>query len=502
MIDRRWGWGPLVLALGLPAAAMSCGENEDCSVTSTCAVTADAGDPEAATVYPEVPPPAGCEPAADPEDAPACVDDAYALFVDSTAGDDVGAGSKTAPLRTLRAATDIDTLAGRPRIYACGAFEDAVRLPPGVSLVGGFDCGTWSYSGALVRVAPADPGIALRVDASSKDVVVSDVELVARDAVSDGASSIAAFVAGAKVTFRRVVARAGEGAAASPPPPLTNRRDGSLEGNGSTSADPGDAKRCACAKRGASTGGKGGALNTSGAPGSVEPPVQGAGGGGGDSSCTVGGRGADGRRGGAGGKRSPALGALSETGWAPGRGGDGGFGDPGAGGGGGGGNTGFGGGGGGCGGCGGHGGVGGPGGGASIALALYDADVKLVGGRFVASTAGAGVGGQAEAGQTGSLGSDACAQAARAVTARAAAPARAAPEASPPPWCVRAAFSSRTRPPSSSRGRAAPEAAPGSPAAATARRAAREKTGSSCSPPRPCSCSLDPLTAPPMLVLP
>lgn len=397
-----------MLALGLPAAAMSCGESEDCSVTSTCAVTADAGDPEAATVYPEVPPPAGCEPAADPEDAPACVDDAYALFVDSTAGDDVGAGSKTAPLRTLRAATDIDTLAGRPRIYACGAFEDAVRLPPGVSLVGGFDCGTWSYSGALVRVAPADPGIALRVDASSKDVVVSDVELVARDAVGDGASSIAAFVAGAKVTFRRVVARAGEGAAASPPPPLTNRRDGSLEGNGSTSADPGDAKRCACAKRGASTGGKGGALNTSGAPGSVEPPVQGAGGGGGDSSCTVGGRGADGRRGGSGGKRSPALGALSETGWAPGRGGDGGFGDPGAGGGGGGGNTGFGGGGGGCGGCGGHGGVGGPGGGASIALALYDADVKLVGGRFVASTAGAGAwGGQAEAGQTGGLGGDA-----------------------------------------------------------------------------------------------
>lgn len=405
---KRGRWALLALWLLSSVGAASCGDS-DCAATATCvAANDDAGMTDG---YPEVPPPPGCDPGADSNGSAACVDDSYALFVDPKNGNDTNAGTKAAPLRTLAAATSVDKLAGRPRIHVCGtaAIAETVRLPPNVSLVGGFDCQAWQYSGVLVRIAPTEPGIVLHVDGSTKEIVVSDVELIARDGEGDGASSVALFINGSKATLRRVTAQAGAGASASQPPTPSNRSSSSLDGNGTTNDVAADGKTCSCSKQGASIGGKGGGLGAAGAPGGVDPPTQG-GGTAGAAGCTDGGRGANGAKGGAGGKRAAALGVLTAAGWKPGRGGDGTFGDPGAGGGGGGGNAAFAGGGGACGGCGGHGGTGGEGGGASIALALLMSDVKVVGGRYSAAQAGAGAwGGQGESGASGGArGSSAC----------------------------------------------------------------------------------------------
>jgi hypothetical protein len=392
---------------------VSCSD-DDCAATATCSGATSVRAPDAdASKYPEVPPPPGCDPAADTKDATACVDDVYALFVNPRDGNNAGAGSKTAPLRTLDAATNIDKLAGRPRVYVCnvGAVAESVRLPPNVSLVGGFDCDTWRYAGVPTRIAPGSANIALRMDGSRKGATIADVAIVTKDAEGKGASSVAVLVASSKAIFRRVTVEAGKGTSGITQPTSSNQSRMPPNGNRTTTATPADAKTCACMEHGASTGGKGGAPNGSGESGSVDPHVAGLGGvpGGGGSLCSKGGRGGDGPNGGAGGKRSGVLGILTADGWTPGRGGDGGIGDPGAGGGGGGGDPSYAGGGGGCGGCGGSGGAGGTGGGASIALALFMSDVKLIGSTCSSSQAGDGTpggpGANGAPGGSGGLGS-------------------------------------------------------------------------------------------------
>ena len=416
IMSIRWGLGACLLVVMTASGAGAGGCSEaDCATLGECAAppsSVDAGsnaDGESSRTYPEVPPPPGCDPTADPKDALSCLDDAYALFVDAIGGSNSGRGSKAAPLRSIDAATNVDALAGRSRIYVCGtgSFDESVRLPPNVSLVGGFACNSWTYSGEVPRIAPSRPEIALRLSGSAKGVVVSDLQIVAARAEGDGASSVAVLVASSKATLRRVAAMAGEGAAGLRPTTSTNHDASvSLTGNPGDSA-PGGTRTCACAKRGSSTGGKGGGLGGNGAEGSLDPFRAGYGGtaGTGGASCTAGGRGGNGAAGGAGGRRAAVLGALTAEGWTPGRGGDGTTGDPGGGGGGGGGTSTKCGGGGACGGCGGSGGAGAPGGGGSIALALFESDVTLVGGTFRSSQAGdGGQGGNGEDGASGGFG--------------------------------------------------------------------------------------------------
>ena len=401
--------GALLTVLGA-----ACSKDDDCTTTRDCAAApataGDAGpDVDAARVYPEVPPPAGCDPLGDTSGAPECVADAYALFVDATGGSNGNKGTRSAPLRTIEAASSIDALAGRPRIYVCGTepYVESVSLPVNVSLFGGFACSSWKYSGARPAITPVGAGYALRIDNSVKAVVVADVDLGSKDAEGDGASSIAVFVSSSKATFRRVSITAGKGVRSDVAATSTNYSATPTVGNATTTPQGGDSKVCACAVRGGSLGGKGGGKMATGAAGGVEPFVPGQVGapGSGGVSCMGGGTGAFGLAGGSGGKAPSLRGTLAATGWTPGRGSDGAPGDPGAGGGGGGGGTTNGGGGGGCGGCGGNGAVGGKAGGASIAMALFESEVTLFGATLTTAPGGNGAdGGVGEVGAQGGVG--------------------------------------------------------------------------------------------------
>lgn len=411
----------LALGVGLVVGLAPGCTAGDCDSTSTCGgARANAGGGDAGPVYPEVPPPPGCDPTADAKDAPACAIDAYALFVDSVDGSNANAGGRDAPLRTLAAATDPDKMRGRPRIYVCGssAYTDSVNLPPNVSVIGGFECKTWRYSGERAKLAPPADLFVLRVTASTNDTTLSDLDLIAADASAPGGSSVALLAVSSKLTLRRVTITAGEARDAPPASAAaSNHAPTPLAGTASTGNAGGAARECVCPVFGKSLGGEGGDATMAGTAGSSEPVAaisfarDSAGGAGSAGlTCTKGGAGSDGAAG-AGGQAGDVPGSLTMDGWTPARGSNGAPGSPGAGGGGGGGTGSAGGGGGACGGCGGAGGVGGVGGGGSIALAALSSDVKLFASSLTTSAGGAGsVGGQGENGAAGgAAGEGACA---------------------------------------------------------------------------------------------
>ena len=51
-----------------------------------------------------VQPPAGCDPAADPKDAPKCVASDFGVFVDATSGADANPGTRESPVKSIAAA--------------------------------------------------------------------------------------------------------------------------------------------------------------------------------------------------------------------------------------------------------------------------------------------------------------------------------------------------------------------------------------------------------------
>lgn len=335
--------------------------------------------------------PAGCDPTEDVKDAPKCVVSEMGVFVDSNAGDG-GTGMKESPVKSI--ADAIRALRGKLRIYVCaGNYEENVKLPPGVSLYGGFGCGNWNYTQlARVKVAPKKKGYALHIASHETPIVISDIHFVAPETTNPGESSIALFVLGpAEVLLRRDVVTASKGLPASdatePPSNLFSEELSALEGNPAVTTMGGEPKICACKRDGSSSsGGKGGdgaiggggdgahGTSSPAAP-KIEPERDGVGGTGGAASCTGAHSGADGLAR-AAGKGASARGFLTANGWRSAGGDDGQSGNPGQGGGGGGARA-NGGGGGGCGGCGGSGGRGGEAGGSSIAIASFHANLIL-----------------------------------------------------------------------------------------------------------------------------
>jgi hypothetical protein len=372
-----------------------------------------------------------CDPTKSPHDDPCVIDDAYGVFV-SASGRDGATGTMANPLRTL--GQGIAAAAQRSgRVYVCqGTYTEQVVLDgqhDGVSLYGGLDCAAgWRWTGNPTQAQASGARFALRVDATTKPVVVEDMAFsvgdgTGQDDAGAGQSSIAAFVSheSAGLTLRRVVLNAGNGAdGASGRGPTTNWYSpdaGDLQGIGPDGGTGGGAKDCKCQLWGDTIGGAGGNagdLAGDGGPGMASPPASpqglsnGTGGAGypaGALGSCVGGRdGANGQSGALAADAGPVpRGALSSGGWVPSAGADGLAGNPGqGGGGGGGGRTGGGGGGGGCGGCGGAGGLGGAGGGGSIALLVLDAVLDVQQTMFV--TRRAGNGGNGSVGENGSAG--------------------------------------------------------------------------------------------------
>jgi hypothetical protein len=422
-MNRRWLVG--FMAFAGWACMAGCGTNGPAPCTGpSCAASDAGGDGGAAEASVDAP---SCDPSLGPSASSCGVNEAHGVFVaPASAGgnDTTGSGTRAAPFATLgrgiaaaKASTGI--------LYACaGTYPEQVlvdRAHDGVSLFGGLDCMTWSYSAAnRVVVAPAMPGYAVEVSNLAQGTTIADVAFVAKDADAThaGGSSIAAFVHGSQhVSLERLALTAGAGSTGaagvsggSPGP--TNWTTQNLDGVDATSAGPSASLVCTCPldTMHGSVGGQGGGAGQN--PGAGLPSYgsdAGAGAAGQNNGmCRGFGAGADGQSATAPGAvpTSASPGMALVTGWSPAAGTSGSVGLPGQGGGGGGNgalNMGSGGSGA-CGGCGGAGGAGGAGGGGSIALLVVNSGVNLSSCVLAANAGGqGGAGGAGEAGQPGSL---------------------------------------------------------------------------------------------------
>jgi hypothetical protein len=360
---------------------------------------------------------ATCDPTADPSTAPCIVSDAYGVFVSAGASAG-GNGLKASPYNTIAAGIGA-AATGSKRVFVCiGTYPEELVVgaaSDGIAVYGGFDCTNWGYASTnSVKVAPTQPGYALEVDSLTTGATFEDIEFDAQDAQDAGASSIAVFANQTVATFRRVVMRAGNGAAGAAGaagvnyPVDAGRAENGNSADGSVGAT---GIECTCLNNSSSVGGAGGAGGSPPSDGSRgQPLLDGGQPGSGGATCTNGSPGAPGSDG-DGGVGASLFGSTSPQGWAPAVGQSGTSSSAAQGGGGGGGTSGAamagGGASGGCGGCGGGGGAAGLGGGSSFALLSYQSTVTLDTCQLRAGTSGAGgFGGAGQAGQSGGFSGD------------------------------------------------------------------------------------------------
>lgn len=389
-----------LLVLAAFTAGCGCDQGATCLAAKAFAVATGGGG----TVCPE-----------DPVDGD--VPEECGIWASSSRGDDANPGTQDAPVKTLGRALKLAQDEGGPmRVYACGeVFPETVEVE-GASMFGGFDCEHgWTWVGGERRAKIDGPAAlaTMTLLESERLALFGDLEIVATDAITPGASAIAVFArAGAQARFRRVDVVAGRGAdgadgedgdhngASAPQGP------GGVDGADACTGDLGPggvAAKASCGDGEESISGEGGDGGEFAAMDGLDglqlpdpnPQNKGVGGKGESAApavlCTAGLSGAHGQDGqNAFGGTGP--GELTSAGFVGARGGDGQPGASGQGGGGGGGALGFkcagplfggaGGGSGGAGGCGGKGGKGGQGGGSSIGFALlsqriYAEDVRI-----------------------------------------------------------------------------------------------------------------------------
>ncbi|MCL2779321.1 MAG: hypothetical protein FWD73_15105 [Polyangiaceae bacterium] len=435
-----------ILVLGAAAVVQSACYSSNCEGYGTCAenILSDSGI--TGSDVDVTPPPPICDPSADPS----CLKSEKGIFVNGDTGVDSNDGSKLSPVATISQGIILAKSQLKSNVYVCASAEpyaEAVRLDTaGISLFGGFACGSsWEEvdTTQIPRVAPAtNSGYPLQVGYANAPIIISDLEFDAPNATTSGASSIAIFVTNSTqgITFRRVIATAGNGANGANGAGLTSNYFSHTKGalDGAKAADgsgPGAAaKDCPCVDGSKSTGGAGGNGGgagdiTRGDPGSAlwltadgpatwptdDPPTTGIGGSGytEDALCNYnvsGGpnkghnTGADADEPGAVSPDMTSPGTLDVNGWTPTAGPAGSNGNPGQGGGGGGGGSSGGGASGACGGCGGAGGNGGQGGGGSIAIASFNSSITLD--TCTLTVGNGGDGGSGVVGEAGAGGGD------------------------------------------------------------------------------------------------
>jgi len=377
------------------AALVACGSSGD---ASTAANMSSDGGSEAS------PSSAACDLTKAPVDAPNCVVDDVAIFVDANAKAD-GSGTKVDPIPTITAAIAKAVATGKPRVYVCdGTYTEQIKLTTSLSIYGGFDC-KWNSTGVKPKVIPND-GPAIHVSSVGDLVVLQDLEAVGAAESSPGASAIGALIVHSTVAMRTIMLRATAGQPGAKGSGVPNAPSAATSGKVSNGSVGGPPTICTCADGSSSSGGRGNDGNgTQGGFGTSSPPVGTANDGGSSTgTCTDGTVGADGL---ANVSAEPiaAPGVMTEMGWdvskvaASSKNGN-----PGQGGGGGGAKTSVaaGGGGGGCGGCGGAGAGAGSNGGASIGILSFDSTVTVDGGLVAAGAGGkGGDGGDGQDGQSG-----------------------------------------------------------------------------------------------------
>lgn len=351
----------------------------------------------------DAPPP---DPCVDTPNDPKCLDDATALFV-SAAGSDAGAGTRSAPFKTIGAALAKVT-PEKKRVYVCtGDYPENVTITTTVSVIGGLAC-SWTEAGPKPKIAPPK-GVAVTIKNAQTVALVSlDIEGSA-DGQVKGDSAIGVFVSTSTgVVLKNASVRSGPGVQGIDGTPGENGPNYTaaiaVSGPGNMGASGGGLATCEVCKDGShSIGGKG--ADSGGVPtkGAASPDVGTSNAGSSaQDACNDGRSGANGAAGEAQpGSTSP--GKLTAAGWESSTDAKAGVnGNPGQGGGGGGSKVtpALGGGSGGCGGCGGSGGTAGGNGGSSFGVVAFNSVVTLRDTAVSSSPAGkGGSGGTGEAGQ-------------------------------------------------------------------------------------------------------
>jgi len=153
-----------------------------------------------------------------PADNPCLISERYGVFVSTSGSDSTGAGTRSAPFRTLARALQAAKVDTR-RVYACDegtGYAEGVTLDAtldGMELFGGFDCGTWMLTAVgRTRIHTAS-GPALVARNLVLGVTFERFDFVAANAPT-GASSIAVFLdTAANVVLRKARIVAGGGGA-------------------------------------------------------------------------------------------------------------------------------------------------------------------------------------------------------------------------------------------------------------------------------------------------
>ena len=337
-----------------------------------------------------------------------------------------GVGTQADPVGSV--VDGVAASGNQARVYVCGAdtFEGSVSIVSGVSILGGLDCGTWTFKGAnphpKIKGDANVPALSVTPGPTATSFLASvDVESV--DATDAGQSSIAVLANGSQLSLSQVDIHAGAGATGAVGMPQTAVGQAPMGMGGATGCTGavgvlggggGGQLTCQGTDVGGGLGGSGTNLTSGGNGNPGSGPSPGSLGAGETSTlqCTNGGQGNPGSAGNPGpGALETELGTLTEAGYIGALGGVGeSSGTPGSGGGGGGGanlctGSGPSGGGGGAGGCGGAPGNPGGGGGGSFALISIGSAVTLTAVTLAAGPGG--VGGAGDAGQDGQAGGSA-----------------------------------------------------------------------------------------------
>ena len=122
----RIALGLLTVACSVMVLHCSAGLPYVCHGAIECGLEPDGGFEGGPDARPDVVP-SGCDPAAAPKDAPACVANSFAVFVDGTAGADTNEGTKESPLKSIGVA--LTKLGSRSRVYVCeGTYAESVEI--------------------------------------------------------------------------------------------------------------------------------------------------------------------------------------------------------------------------------------------------------------------------------------------------------------------------------------------------------------------------------------
>ncbi|AKT38601.1 hypothetical protein [Chondromyces crocatus] len=140
------------------------------------------------------------------------------VWASSSQGHDGNAGIKAGPVKSLAEAFSraLDPDKGTGRVYACAEpFQEAVEVPPGITLYGGLDCeAEWGFVGDQRKTTIAGPPdrVAMRLLPGEAASRIEDVLVQAANGETPGASSIAVLAHQASAELVRCELVAGDGA--------------------------------------------------------------------------------------------------------------------------------------------------------------------------------------------------------------------------------------------------------------------------------------------------